>query len=85
MKHFIHGVGVYHFSKRSSYGFKYVHSINYGRYKAFKELQHTIGDQQASQNIPIKKSPVLEAIKKYPQRISLAAGAFLSVQVTFIF
>ena len=51
--------------------------------KAFKELQHTIGDQQASQNIPIKKSPVLEAIKKYPQRISLAAGAFLSVQVTF--
>ena len=51
--------------------------------KAFKELQHTIGGQQASQNIPIKKSPVLEAIKKYPQRISLAAGAFLSVQVTF--
>ena len=36
-----------------------------------------------AQNIPIKKSPVLEAIKKYPQRISLAAGAFLSVQVTF--
>ena len=32
---------------------------------------------------PVKRSPVLEAIRKYPKRIALAAGAFLSVQVTF--
>ena len=31
----------------------------------------------------IKKSPIIEALKKYPGRIALAAGAFLSVQVTF--
>ena len=31
----------------------------------------------------IKTSPILEALKRYPKRISLAAGAFLSVQVTF--
>ena len=31
----------------------------------------------------VKRSPVIEAIRKYPKRIMLAAGAFLSVQVTF--
>ena len=50
--------------------------------KAFQELQ------QRKQNIDtkdeqIKKSPILEAIRKYPNRIALAAGAFLSIQVTF--
>ena len=38
-------------------------------------------DTQSDENI--KKSPVVEAIRKYPKRIFLAAGAFLSVQVTF--
>ena len=33
--------------------------------------------------VEIKRSPVIEAIRKYPRRIMLAAGAFLSVQVTF--
>jgi len=50
--------------------------------KAFQELQ------QRQQNIntkdeQIKQSPILEAIRKYPNRIALAAGAFLSIQVTF--
>ena len=50
--------------------------------KAFQELQ------QRKQNIDtkdeqIKQSPILEAIRKYPNRIALAAGAFLSIQVTF--
>jgi MFS family permease len=31
----------------------------------------------------VERSPVIEAIRKYPKRIMLAAGAFLSVQVTF--
>ena len=37
--------------------------------------------QEDQPNTP--SSPILEAIKKYPQRIALAAGAFLSIQVTF--
>ena len=50
--------------------------------KAFQELQ------QRKQNMDkkdeqIKQSPILEAIRKYPNRIALAAGAFLSIQVTF--
>ncbi|MFT5937877.1 MAG: MFS family permease, partial [Pseudohongiellaceae bacterium] len=32
---------------------------------------------------PIQRSPVLVALAKYPKRIALAAGAFLSIQVTF--
>ena len=31
----------------------------------------------------LARSPILEAIRLYPGRISLAAGAFLSIQVTF--
>ncbi len=50
--------------------------------KAFKELQNLKNNQETSSN-PIKKSPVLEAIINYPKRIALAAGAFLSIQVTF--
>ena len=34
-------------------------------------------------NQAVQRSPILEAIKKYPKRIALAAGAFLSIQVTF--
>ena len=54
--------------------------------KAFQELQAARENQQNNDNQSsnaIKKSPIIEAIKKYPGRISLAAGAFLSVQVTF--
>ena len=50
--------------------------------KAFKELEaNKSSDANASEDI--KSSPILEALKRYPKRISLAAGAFLSVQVTF--
>ena len=50
--------------------------------KAFQELQQKrqINDTKENQ---IKQSPILEAIRKYPSRIALAAGAFLSIQVTF--
>lgn len=51
---------------------------------AFKELEAlkeaNTGNLAAA---PIKKSPILEALRRYPKRISLAAGAFLSIQVTF--
>ena len=56
--------------------------INLEDTKAFKELQAMTGDDQHGNKI-IKRSPIIEAIKKYPSRISLAAGAFLSIQVTF--
>ena len=48
--------------------------------KAFKALA-TNSDN--SSNKKVKSSPVVEAIRRYPKRIMLAAGAFLSVQVTF--
>ena len=48
--------------------------------EAFKALANN-KDTQSNKNI--QKSPVIEAIRKYPKRIFLAAGAFLSVQVTF--
>ena len=47
---------------------------------AFKALTNN-KDTQSNENI--QKSPVVVAIRKYPKRIFLAAGAFLSVQVTF--
>ena len=50
--------------------------------EAFKSLSEV----QAASEKPAKaveRSPVVEAIRKYPKRIMLAAGAFLSVQVTF--
>ena len=50
--------------------------------KAFKELK-SIKGQSPSKKEVIKSSPIFEAIRQYPKRISLAAGAFLSVQVTF--
>jgi MFS family permease len=50
--------------------------------KAFKELESN-KEQNPNAGKAIKSSPILEALKKYPKRISLAAGAFLSVQVTF--
>ncbi len=48
--------------------------------KAFKTLATNSDD---SSNEKVKSSPVVEAIRRYPKRIMLAAGAFLSVQVTF--
>jgi len=37
----------------------------------------------AEPRAPEARSPVLEALRLYPGRIALAAGAFLSIQVTF--
>ena len=48
--------------------------------KAFKALAT---NSDISSNEKVKSSPVVEAIRRYPKRIMLAAGAFLSVQVTF--
>ena len=48
--------------------------------KAFKALA-TKSDNISNEKV--KSSPVVEAIRRYPKRIMLAAGAFLSVQVTF--
>ena len=50
--------------------------------KAFKELQAMREDHEGNNEV-VQRSPILEAIKKYPKRIALAAGAFLSIQVTF--
>ena len=49
---------------------------------AFKSLSAAQAETDAPK-IEVKRSPVIEAIRKYPRRIMLAAGAFLSVQVTF--
>jgi len=49
---------------------------------AFQELQATKQDDDYNKE-SIERSPILEAIRKYPNRIALAAGAFLSIQVTF--
>ncbi len=50
--------------------------------EAFKTLSeaHAAKDKPS---VAVERSPVVEAIRKYPKRIMLAAGAFLSVQVTF--
>jgi metabolite-proton symporter len=36
-----------------------------------------------SMQVNVNRSPVLEALRLYPKRIALAAGAFISIQVTF--
>ena len=51
--------------------------------KAFKELQALRESQKDNNEDAIRRSPILKAIQKYPKRIALAAGAFLSIQVTF--
>ena len=54
--------------------------------EAFKELEalrHKRLAAEGSQETVAKRSPVIEALVKYPKRIALAAGAFLSVQVSF--
>jgi len=53
---------------------------------AFKELERLKNERQAAGLAPkveIQRSPVLEALRLYPKRIMLAAGAFLSIQVSF--
>ena len=54
-----------------------------------KRKQQVEDDKETSQNttgadrVNPDRSPVLEALRLYPKRIALAAGAFISIQVTF--
>lgn len=54
---------------------------------AFKELERLKLERQRAgltpEKVAVQRSPVLEALRLYPKRIMLAAGAFLSIQVTF--
>lgn len=62
---------------------------------AFKELERNKQQRQAldassetsnatdSGQVDLSRSPVLEALRLYPGRIALAAGAFICIQVTF--
>ena len=49
--------------------------------EAFKTLK-AAQDSQSHSEVAVR-SPIVQALKKYPRTIMLAAGAFLSVQVTF--
>ncbi len=51
--------------------------------KAFKELAVHRNEQANNEKTAIQKSPIIEAVRKYPKRIMLAAGAFINIQVTF--
>ena len=51
--------------------------------KAFKELVVHRNEQANDEKTAIQKSPIIEAVRKYPKRIMLAAGAFINIQVTF--
>ena len=50
--------------------------------EAFKKLANnqSVG---SIEDTPVRRSPIVEVIVNYPKRIFLAAGAFLSIQVTF--
>ncbi len=50
--------------------------------EAFRSLSDAQTESDAAPQV-VERSPVIMAIRKYPKRIMLAAGAFLSVQVTF--
>ena len=50
--------------------------------EAFRSLSDAQTESDTAQQV-VERSPVIVAIRKYPKRIMLAAGAFLSVQVTF--
>ena len=50
--------------------------------EAFRCLSDAQTDSDTAPQV-VERSPVIVAIRKYPKRIMLAAGAFLSVQVTF--
>tara|TARA_B100001057_G_C22789284_1_gene926929 strand:+ start:87 stop:1385 length:1299 start_codon:yes stop_codon:yes gene_type:complete len=49
---------------------------------AFKELKEA-SEGKTEDTGPKSKSPILKALSTYPKQIVLAAGAFLSVQVSF--
>ena len=51
--------------------------------KAFKELAVHRSENQDDGQSTIQKSPIIAAVRKYPKRIMLAAGAFINIQVTF--
>ena len=51
--------------------------------KAFKELAVHRNEQANNEKTAIQQSPIIEAVRKYPKRIMLAAGAFINIQVTF--
>ncbi|NKB32920.1 MAG: MFS transporter [Pseudomonadales bacterium] len=59
--------------------------LNMEETDAFKELEELKQKRldEAGTHAPIRRSPVIEALVKYPKRIALAAGAFVSVQVNF--
>jgi len=50
---------------------------------AFKALAANQVPTDTAQQTTVVKSPVIEVLRRYPKRIVLAAGAFLSIQVTF--
>ena len=50
--------------------------------EAFKKLANN-QSEESIEDTPIRRSPIVEVIINYPKRIFLAAGAFLSIQVTF--
>ena len=50
--------------------------------EAFKKLAAS-QTQDMSAGKVVKRSPIIEVLSRYPGRIFLAAGAFLSIQVTF--
>jgi metabolite-proton symporter len=50
--------------------------------EAFKKLANN-QSEGSIEDTPIRRSPIVEVIVNYPKRIFLAAGAFLSIQVTF--
>ena len=50
--------------------------------EAVRSLSDAQTDSDTAPQV-VERSPVIVAIRKYPKRIMLAAGAFLSVQVTF--
>ncbi|MFT5928951.1 MAG: MFS family permease, partial [Candidatus Azotimanducaceae bacterium] len=56
------------------------------RHQAQGENAASEGSTEVSSNadeVNPNRSPVLEALRLYPKRIALAAGAFISIQVTF--
>ena len=58
--------------------------INLEDTNAFKQLEALKQKkEEANFSSIVAPSPILEALRKYPERIFLAAGAFLSIQVTF--
>ena len=50
--------------------------------EAFKKLANN-QSESSIEDTTIRRSPIVEVIVNYPKRIFLAAGAFLSIQVTF--